>query len=100
MGFARLPSLGQEALALHRKNPSAVSKLLTDHCTGIQSQVPGMYINLREELITKYTNSGSNDLETTCVAHARLLLRAGAAGLWRGPANWKKSSISFRLDSA
>lgn len=55
--FDHLPALEREALALHQKDPSAAQKLLTDYCTGIQSQVPGMYIKLREKLITKYTNN-------------------------------------------
>lgn len=55
--LSRVPALEQEALALHKKDPAAAQKLLTEYCTGIQSQVPGLYIKLREQLITKYTNN-------------------------------------------
>ncbi len=53
----RLPALEAEALELHRKDPAAAKKFLTEFCVGIQKQVPGLYIRLREKLITKYTNN-------------------------------------------
>lgn len=53
----RLPSLEAEALKLHRKDPKAAKRLLTDYCVGIQTSVPTLYIRLREKLITKYTNN-------------------------------------------
>jgi len=55
--FERLPALEAEALALHRKDPEAAKRLLTEYCVGLQKQVPGLYIRLREKLITKYTNN-------------------------------------------
>ena len=55
--FERLPSLEAEALTLHRQDPEAAKKLLTEYCVGLQEEVPGLYIRLREQLITKYTNN-------------------------------------------
>ncbi|MDP2875320.1 MAG: C69 family dipeptidase [Holophaga sp.] len=55
--FERLPALEAEALELHRKNPEAAQKLLTEYCVSIQNQVPGLYLQLRDKLITKYTNN-------------------------------------------
>ena len=55
--FERLPGLEAEALALHKQDPEAARRLLTEACTGFQRQVPALYIRLRETLITKYTNN-------------------------------------------
>ena len=55
--FERLPALEAEAVALHNQDPEAAKRLLTEYCVGVQQQVPGLYIRLREKLITKYTNN-------------------------------------------
>jgi len=55
--FARQDSIEAKAVRLHAKSPKKAAEFLTRYCTGLQEQVPGMYIALRDTLIVKYTNN-------------------------------------------
>jgi dipeptidase len=55
--FARQASLEQEALELYRKDPEAARRMLTDYSVKAQGEVPPLYLKLRNQLITKYTNN-------------------------------------------
>ena len=55
--FARQDSIEAEAVRLHARSPKKAAEFLTRYCTGLQEQVPGMYIALRDTLISKYTNN-------------------------------------------
>lgn len=55
--FAKQDEVEKQALELQRQNPDAARKLLTDYSVKVQSEVPGIYIKLRSQLITKYTNN-------------------------------------------
>lgn len=54
--FARQDSIETAAVHLLAKNPQKARDFLTHYCTGLQEEVPAMYIGLRNTLITKYTN--------------------------------------------
>jgi dipeptidase len=55
--FARQDSIETEAVRLYRTSPKKAEEFLTRYCVGLQEQVPGMYIQLRNTLISKYTNN-------------------------------------------
>lgn len=55
--FERQAEFEREALDLLKKDPAAARKLLTEYCVKTQEQVPGLYVKLRNQLITKYTNN-------------------------------------------
>ncbi len=55
--FAKQAGLEEEVLALHKKDPEAARRMLTEYCVKVQAQVPGLYLKLRDQLITKYTNN-------------------------------------------
>jgi len=55
--FTKQQEIEKEALALHRKNPRAAQKFLTNYSNGLMTRVLDMYHNLRDTLIVKYTNN-------------------------------------------
>jgi len=55
--FAHQPAFEQEMQWLVQKDPEVARRRLTEHCVRIQNGVPPLYIKLRNELITKYTNN-------------------------------------------
>lgn len=55
--FDRQQELEKEALALYKKNPQAAREFLTEYSNGLMEQATGMYLQLRNELIVKYSNN-------------------------------------------
>ncbi|HNW58307.1 MAG TPA: C69 family dipeptidase [bacterium] len=55
--FARQDSIETAAVQLYAKSPKKAAEFLTRYCVDLQEQVPGMYIGLRNTLITRYTNN-------------------------------------------
>ena len=55
--FAKTDSIDQEALKLFKKNPEMAKKYLTDYTRSNMERTVKMYKELRNLLITKYTNN-------------------------------------------
>ena len=55
--FSQQPSIEAKALELHKKDAEQAKKLLTDYTRGRMEEIVKMYRELRELLITKYTNN-------------------------------------------
>jgi dipeptidase len=55
--FKDQPSLDAKALELYKKNPKLAKKFLTDYTRGCMEKTIKMYRELRNLLITKYTNN-------------------------------------------
>ncbi len=55
--FAKTGSIDQEALKLFKKNPELAKKYLTDYTRSSMERTVKMYKELRNLLITKYTNN-------------------------------------------
>ena len=55
--FKNQKAIEDEALKLYKNNPKAAQKFLTDHSNGLMNDVTKMFINLRNEIITNYTNN-------------------------------------------
>lgn len=55
--FARQAGFEQEVRELLQKNPEAARKRVTEYCVKIQNEVPPLYVKIRNNLITKYTNN-------------------------------------------
>jgi len=55
--FARQTEVEAEAVRLHGQDPAAARDYLTRYCVGLQEEVPPMFRQLRETIITKYTNN-------------------------------------------
>jgi dipeptidase len=55
--FAKTGSIDQEALKLFKKNPEEAKKYLTDYTRSCMERTVKMYKELRNLLITKYTNN-------------------------------------------
>mgnify|MGYP001815569100 FL=1 len=55
--FERQAELEKEALALYEKDPQAARAFLTEYSNGLMGQATAMYLQLRNELIVKYTNN-------------------------------------------
>jgi dipeptidase len=55
--FARQAEVEDEAVRLHGQNPAAARDFLTRYCVGLQDEIPPMFRQLREAIITKYTNN-------------------------------------------
>jgi len=55
--FARQPAIEEEAARLLRKSDAKAQDYLTRYCIDLQEQVPEMFIQMRQMLITKYTNN-------------------------------------------
>ncbi len=46
-----------EALALYKKDPKSAQEFLTNYSNGKMNMVTEMFLNLRDQIITKYTNN-------------------------------------------
>ncbi len=55
--FDNQKSIEDKALKLFEKEPADAQKYLTDYSNGLMKDVTRMFINLRNEIITKYTNN-------------------------------------------
>jgi dipeptidase len=55
--FAKTDSIDKEALELFKKNPELAKKYLTDYTRSVMEKTVKMYKELRNLLITKYTNN-------------------------------------------
>jgi dipeptidase len=55
--FKNQPSIEARALELYKKNPKKAKKLLTGYTKSCMEKTVKMYKDLRNFLITKYTNN-------------------------------------------
>ena len=55
--FATQAKLEAEALAMYKKDPAAARKFLTGYSDGKMNRVTEMFLELRDQIITKYTNN-------------------------------------------
>ena len=55
--FATQAKLEAEALAMYKKDPAAARKFLTGYSDGKMNRVTEMFLELRNQVITKYTNN-------------------------------------------
>jgi dipeptidase len=55
--FAGQQQLEEEALVRYKKDPVSARNFLTDYSNGKMNQVTNMFLNLRDQIITKYTNN-------------------------------------------
>lgn len=55
--FKEMPSIESEALELYKKNPKLAKKFLTNYTKKNMEKIVKMYQDLRNLLITKYTNN-------------------------------------------
>jgi dipeptidase len=55
--FENQKTLEEKALKLYRKSPYEAQKFLTDYSNGLMKDVTKMFVNLRNEIITNYTNN-------------------------------------------
>jgi dipeptidase len=55
--FDNIPSIDQKALELYKKDPEQAKKFLTDYTKSNMEKIVKMYKDLRNLLITKYTNN-------------------------------------------
>jgi len=50
-------AIENEALKLYKNNPEAAQKFLTNYSNRLMNDVTKMFIDLRNKIITKYTNN-------------------------------------------
>jgi dipeptidase len=55
--FTRQDQMETDALALHQKDPQAARDFLTHYSNGLMNDVADMFIDLRNQIITNYTNN-------------------------------------------
>jgi dipeptidase len=55
--FARQEAIEQKALAMYQKDPEKAQRFLTDYSNGLMRNVTEMFLELRNEIIVKYTNN-------------------------------------------
>lgn len=55
--FSNQKQVEDDALALYKKNPKAARAYLTGYSNGKMDQVTEMFLNLRDQIITTYTNN-------------------------------------------
>ncbi|RPH34216.1 MAG: peptidase [Bacteroidales bacterium] len=55
--FNNQKSIEDEALALYKKDPKSAQEFLTNYSNGKMNRVTEMFLNLRDQIITKYTNN-------------------------------------------
>lgn len=55
--FSNQRKVEEEALNLYKKNPKLAREFLTNYSNGKMNQVTEMFLNLRDQIITKYTNN-------------------------------------------
>ncbi len=55
--YVRQKSVEEKALSLYKKDPKKAQIFLTDYSNGLMQNVTKMYLELRNEIIVKYTNN-------------------------------------------
>lgn len=55
--FEEQAKIEAEALKLHKKNPQKAKEYLTNYSNGLQKEVTDMFLQLRNNIITDYTNN-------------------------------------------
>ena len=55
--FSKQDEIEQKALDLHKKNPTRAREFLTVYSNGLMQEVAAMFLELRDEIITDYTNN-------------------------------------------
>ncbi|HNY08446.1 MAG TPA: hypothetical protein PKO42_01030, partial [Tenuifilaceae bacterium] len=55
--FENQAAVEAEALRLYRKNPESAQEYLTGYTNGLMSDVTAMFLDLRNQIITNYTNN-------------------------------------------
>ena len=55
--FSDQQQIEDEALKLYKENPTAAEEYLTNYSNGLMNEVTSMFIELRNQIITKYTNN-------------------------------------------
>ncbi|ALO14627.1 Dipeptidase A [Salinivirga cyanobacteriivorans] len=55
--FDKQAEIEKEALKLHKKKPEKAQEFLTEYTNGLMQEATQMYIELRNQLITDYTNN-------------------------------------------
>jgi len=55
--FDKQNFIEKEAMKLYKKDPVAAQEYLTNYSNGLMNDVVKMFINLRDKIITKYTNN-------------------------------------------
>jgi len=55
--FTNQKGIEDEALALYKKDPKSAQEFLTNYSNGKMNRVTEMFLNLRDQIITKYTNN-------------------------------------------
>jgi len=55
--FTNQKRIEDEALALYKKDPKSAQEFLTNYSNGKMNRVTEMFLNLRDQIITKYTNN-------------------------------------------
>lgn len=55
--FDKQSEIEQSALALYKKKPLAAKEYLTNYSNGLMNQVTSMYVELRNQIIVKYSNN-------------------------------------------
>jgi dipeptidase len=55
--FTNQKQLEEEALALYKKDPATARKFLTDYTNTKMNRVTEMFLDLRDQIITRYTNN-------------------------------------------
>ncbi|MFP4548809.1 MAG: dipeptidase [Fidelibacterota bacterium] len=55
--FGRQKAIEQKALAMYEENPEKTQRFLTDYSNGLMRDVTQMFLELRNEIIVKYTNN-------------------------------------------
>lgn len=55
--FNNQKGIEDEALALYKKDPKSAQDYLTNYSNGKMNRVTEMFLNLRDQIITKYTNN-------------------------------------------
>lgn len=55
--FANQKSVEEKALELYKQNPAKAQEYLTNYSNGLMADVTKMFLNLRDQIITDYTNN-------------------------------------------
>jgi dipeptidase len=55
--FASQEKIEAEALAMYKKDQDAARNFLTEYSDGKMNRVTGMFLELRDQIITRYTNN-------------------------------------------
>jgi dipeptidase len=55
--FSKQDDIEQEALDLHKQDPTRAQEFLTGYSNGLMKEVTVMFLELRDQIITDYTNN-------------------------------------------